>query len=309
MRSPSPALTVITCPHCGTRYQVPMETLGARGREVSCAHCGKSWQALPGGMAPAAAVPDDDDRMFDADAERDLDASFAAEEQRLAAADSAPPADLMPSIDEIKAAMAARPVQPEPSPQPEAPPLDPKLKKTRDKAFARRQDSIAAKLPLARIRRVARATTLGLLLVLIAGGFVFRTEIVRSAPDLAGAYAALGLPVNILGLEFRAANTLLSLHGEATMMQVDAEIHSIASRTVTVPPVVVTLLDAAGVALYEWSVTPETRDLEPGEAVAFTTRLGAPPAAATRVRLTFSGGRAQSETPIATAIQPQEPAR
>lgn len=306
MRSPSPALTVITCPHCGTRYQVPMETLGARGREVSCAHCGKSWQALPGGMAmPAAAPDDDDDRMFDADAERDLDASFAAEEQRIAAADSAPPAEPMRSIDEIKAATAARPEQPEP----EAPPPDPKLKKTRDKAFARRQDSIAAKLPLARIRRVARATTLGLLLALIAGGFVFRTEIVRSAPDLAGAYAALGLPVNILGLEFRAANTLLSLHGEATMMQVDAEIHSIASRPVTVPPVVVTLLDAEGAALYEWSVTPETRDLEPGEAVAFTTRLGAPPAAATRVRLTFSGGRAQSETPIATAIQPQEPAR
>ena len=40
-----PATVVIACPHCGTRYQVPPETLGSRGRQVSCAHCGKAWLA------------------------------------------------------------------------------------------------------------------------------------------------------------------------------------------------------------------------------------------------------------------------
>ncbi len=45
MNSPDPQTTVIACPHCGTRYQVPRATLGAGGRVVQCAHCQKSWQA------------------------------------------------------------------------------------------------------------------------------------------------------------------------------------------------------------------------------------------------------------------------
>lgn len=309
MRSPLSAMTVIVCPHCGTRYQVPMETLGPKGREVSCAHCSKSWQAVPGhAKAPAAPVKDPD-QLFDAVAERDLDAAFAAEEQAVAAeaapvpdVETAPPDEQMRSIEEIKAAIAPK-VRAS-----EQPGVDPKLKKKRDKAFAQRQNSLSARLPLARIRRAARLVTLGLLFALLGAGVIFRTEIVRSLPDLAGAYAALGMQVNIVGLEFRDVHTLLTLRSGANVIKVDARIYSVAPHTVVVPPVVVTLLDDHGAALYEWSVTPETRDLEPGEVVDFTTQLSSPPAGATHVRLTFSGGQAQSETPIATAIQPKEPA-
>jgi len=315
MRSPLPATTVIVCPHCGTRYQVPMETIGPKGREVSCAHCSKSWQATPSrSMAPAAPVKDPD-QLFDAVAERDLDAAFAAEEQAAAAeaapapdVQAAPPDEQMRSIEEIKAAIAPKVRAPEQAKSdPKQPKSDPKLKKTRDRAFALRQNSLSARLPLARIRRAVRVLTMGLLFAMIGAGVVFRTEVVRSLPDLAGAYAALGMQVNIVGLEFRDVHTLLTLRSGANVIKVDARIYSVAPRTVVVPPVVVTLLDDHGVALYEWSVTPQTRDLQPGEVVDFTTQLSSPPAGATRVRLTFSGGRAQSETPIATAIQPKEP--
>lgn len=306
MRSPAPAMTVIVCPHCGTRYQVPVETLGPRGREVSCAHCGKSWQAMPNHSeqpAPAA----DADQLFDEMAERDLDAAFAAEEQAAAdwggpepEVDTPPPDEQMRSIEEIKAAIAPKAAVERR--------VDPKVKRKRDKAFVQRQNSMAAKLPLARIRRFARLLTLGLLFVIIGAGITFRTEIVRSLPDLAGAYAALGMRVNVVGLEFRDLQTLVTLRGGANVMKVDARIYSVAPRAIVVPPVVVTLLDELGTALYEWSVTPGVRDLEPGEVVDFTTQLSSPPVGATRVRLTFSGGRAQLETPIATAVQPEEPA-
>lgn len=310
MRSPLPAMTVIVCPHCGTRYQVPAETLGPQGREVQCAHCAKSWLAIPdsaAALAPAAppAPVRDPDRLFDERTERDLDAAFVAEEQAVLAATApaaAPEPQAAPSIEEIKAAIA-----PKPRP-PEGPRVDARLKRMRDKAFARRQSSMTAKLPFARIRRVARLVTLGLLLALIGGGVAFRTEIVRHLPDLAGVYAAMGLEVNTVGLEFRDVHTLLTQRRGAGLIEVDARIYGVAPRTVVVPPVVVTLLDAQGASLYEWSVTPDVRDLEPGEVVDFTSQLGSPPAGATRVRLTFSGGRAQSETPIASAIQPQEPA-
>ena len=307
MRSPLSAMTVIVCPHCGTRYQVSMETLGPQGREVSCAHCSKTWQAAPGGAPGPTSPTTDPDQLFDEAAERDLDAAFAAVEKTVAAGTIArlPPGDDAPdeamrSIEEIKAAIAPK-VGP-----PAEPSLDPKVKKRRDKAFARRQHSFSARLPLARIRRAARLVALGLLVTVIGAGIAFRTEIVRSLPDLAGTYAVLGMPINIVGLEFRDVHTLMTRRDGADVIQVDARIYSVAARGVVVPPVVVSLLDDTGTLLYEWSVTPEARDLEPGEVVDFTTQLSSPPAGATRVRLTFSSGRAQSETPIATAIQPNE---
>jgi predicted Zn finger-like uncharacterized protein len=295
MRSPLPAMVVIVCPHCGTRYQVPAETLGPRGREVQCAHCSKSWPAAPG----AGEHVRDPDQIFDETAERDLDAAFAEEEKAAVAAAMPEPTaeEAVRPVEEIRAALA-----------PETKTEDPKAKTRRDKAFARRQISRTAKLPLARIRRAARLVALGLLLTLLVAGVAFRTEIVRSFPALAGVYAALGMNVNIVGLEFRDTHTLMTLRSDANVLKLDARIYSVASRPVIVPPVVVTLLDESGTALYEWSVTPETRDLEPGEVVDFTTQLTSPPPGATRVRLTFSGGRAQSETPIAATIQPQEPA-
>lgn len=311
MRSPISAMTVIVCPHCGTRYQVPTETLGSKGREVSCAHCSKSWRAVPGHVASPPAPVKDPDQLFDEVAERDLDAAFAAEERAAAAAQAAPapvveaapaPAEeQMRPIEEVEAAVA-------PKARASAPGIDPRLQKKRDKAFIRRQNSLRARLPLARVRRVVRLVTLGLLVALVGAGIAFRTEIVRGLPDLAGAYAALGMPVNIVGLEFRDVRTLLTLRSGANVIKVDARIYGVAPRAVVVPPVVVTLLDAKGAALYEWSVAPQMRDLEPGEVVDFSTQLGSPPAGATRVRLTFAGGRTQTETPIATAVQPQEPA-
>jgi len=277
---------------------VPVETLGPRGREVQCAHCSKSWPAVPG---MGGKTPPDPDQLFDETAERDLDAAFAQEEQAVAAAAmpeiEAAADEPVRSIEEIKAALA-------PKTKPDEPQVDPKAKTRRDKAFARRQISLTAKLPVARIRRGARLATLGLLMTLIVAGVAFRTEVVRNFPALAGTYAALGMEVNIVGLEFRDTRTLMALRSGANVLKIDARIYSVAARPVVVPPVVVTLLNDSGVALYEWSVAPETRDLEPGEVVDFTTQLGSPPAGATRVRLTFSGGRAQSETPIAHAIQP-----
>jgi hypothetical protein len=97
--------------------------------------------------------------------------------------------------------------------------------------------------------------------------------------------------------------TLVTLRGGQNIMQVDGRIYSVAPQRVVVPPVVVTLLDSAGAKLYEWSVLPEVRDLEPGEVVDFSAQLTAPPQDAARVRLTFTDGRPRPQAPLA----PQPP--
>lgn len=301
MAAPKSSTVVIMCPHCATRYQVPADTLGPKGRQVSCAHCSKTWQAEAIDLPPVPKlVPkpaEDEDTMFDAAAEAELDAAFAAEQKAAAEAAAAPPvSETMRSIEEIKAAIA-------PKPSANAPRTNTEQTQQQQKAFSRRQDSLIRQLPLAKVRRTARMVGLIALVLMIGCGVTFRTEIVKTFPDLAGTYHALGLGVNIVGLEFRDVKTLVSMRKGADVMQVDARIYSVAADKVTVPPVVVTLLNSEDLPLYEWSVTPDVRDLQPGEIIDFTTQVTAPPPGATRVRLTFTNGRAQTDAPVATAAE------
>jgi hypothetical protein len=235
--------------------------------------------------------------MFDPKEEAALDAAFAAEERQVASdvAEATKAVEDDP-IPDIRAAIAPRPQE---TPATPARP-DPGDKK-RQKDFNKRQAALSKKLPLARVRRAARAVAVVALLSLIIGGVTFRTEIVKRFPDLAGAYEAIGLGVNVIGLEFRDVLTVATLRNGTNVMQIDARIYSIAPRIVTVPPVVITLLDDGGASVYEWSVVPEARDLEPGEVVDFTAQLSSPPAAATRVRLTFTDGKARVESPVSSA--------
>lgn len=304
MASPVTSTLVIACPDCGTRYRLPPDAIGPKGRKVACAHCGGTWHAKAGDAGEA-----DADRLFDEEAEAALDAAFAAAERVLAAPQKpAPyPAAAEPdhpdpeagppdrSIAEIKAAIAPRS---RPNKRP-----DSADDKKRQKDFRKRQAATVSRLPLARVRRSLRIAGLSALALLLVGGTVFRTDIVRQFPDLAGVYEAVGLGVNLVGLEFRDVTTLVTLRNGAKVMQVDARIYNVAARSVVVPPVVVTLLDEAGTPLYEWSATPEAHDLEGGEVVDFKTQLNAPPEGAARVRLAFSDGKARPRGAVTAAFE------
>lgn len=320
MAAPQSKTVVIICPHCTTRYQVPADTVGSKGRQVQCAHCGKAWQAFAEKVievAPPKPAPrpqasktkpldDDDDRMFDAAAEAELDAAFEAEQKSTAEAAPEPrpeppkpdPAsDPIRSIEDIKAAIAPAKAA---EPQPVVKPVDAQAEKKRKKAFDDRQNSLTRQLPLARVRRTLRITGLVSLVMMIGCGFSFRTDIVRIFPDLAGTYQALGLGVNVVGLEFRDVKTLLALRRGADVVQVDARIYSVAAGKVEVPPVVVTLLNDENLPLYEWSVAPSVSSVESGQVIDFSTQVSAPPPGATKVRLTFASGSVQPQA-VATS--------
>ena len=305
MRLPQPATIVIACPHCGTRYQVPPETIGNTGRTVSCAHCGKSWLA----ESPAPEPEAENDRMFDPADEERLDRDFVSEERAAAAAippalravmpeGKVPPPEVMRSIAEIKAAIAPKPTLAPEAPHPAPAPPDKKLLKKADGRFNKRQREVAKTLPIARLRRLARLVAVSVLLLLVGAGYLFRTDIVRVVPAMAGIYSALGMGVNVVGLDFTNVTTLMSRQGKADLITVTATIFGVEARHMIVPPVVVTLSDDAGKPLYQWSVAPRVRDLEPGEVINFSAELAAPPAGATRVKLSFAGGTSRSETPI-----------
>jgi predicted Zn finger-like uncharacterized protein len=279
---------IITCPHCQTRYQVAFEAIGSAGRKVQCAHCNRAWQE----MRPEPQEADADDKLFDSMAEEGLDAAIAAEEQRIAAA----AAERAATLDQEGAGT-----------------LDPALIRRRQRAFTRRQNTMFAQLPLSRVRRMARVIGAVALVGIVAFGYFGRTQVVEQFPAMAGIYEAMGLGVNVVGLDFAAVNTLRTLRDGKEVLMVSAEIVGLNPDPVTVPPVIVTLLDDAGEGIYEWSVTPNVRDLAAGESAAIQTRLTLPPGDASRVRLSFTGGHggagalAGSDKPPVPADPPPPP--
>jgi predicted Zn finger-like uncharacterized protein len=352
MSQSAPVPVVIACPYCGTRYQIPYGAIGAKGRNVLCAQCGRSWEAHA--EAPAAVAPPppssrpaiEPEKDFDALAEEMLDEKFVIEEQRQKArreaalraqveekaarvkSRAAPEADANARAEAaVKAEMearaaaialateatkaagapadAARPVR---SPEHQrtlddiraavgsgtggtAEP-DPTTRLFQQHAFSRRQQVLRNKLPMARLRRLVRLSAAGLLVLLIGGGVLARGPLVLQFPQLAAPYAAIGLPVNVIGLEFRNVHTLQSLQQGSELLAVEGDITSVAGHEVPVPEVIITLLGAEGRALYEWSMTPKAQELEPGEHLSFSTQLTQPPAGAREVRLSFAAGSA-----------------
>jgi predicted Zn finger-like uncharacterized protein len=300
MSSPDLATAVIACPNCGTRYQVPRATLGATGREVQCAQCGKSWHA-EADAPPPLPVPaqNDDDLLFSASEEAALDAAFEAEAEAIAP----PPAAAIPpshdpehdrTLAEIRAAIAPKPKS--------VAAIDPALlTENRRAAFDRRQAHITRRLPMARFRRTARLGALVALLSVLLLGYSLRTDIVRLFPALAGLYAALGLPVNVIGLAFEDPKTLTSFRDGKNVMLITARIRSVAGQAVPVPPVLVSLLDASGTPLYEWTVTPRAIEMDPGEVFDFSTEVNTPPAGAVTVRLSFTTARGSAAASAETS--------
>ena len=133
---------------------------------------------------------------------------------------------------------------------------------------------------------------------------MLRTEIVRSFPSLAGLYAAIGMPVNIIGLEFQDAKTLTTFRDGKKVMTISARIRSVAGQIVHVPPVQVSLLGEDGATIYEWTTTPQAREMAPGDLFDFSTEVNSPPEGAAKVRLSFSnragGTPSACPAPVAT---------
>lgn len=291
MSSADLATVIITCPNCGTRYQVPYGTLGAAGRDVQCAQCGKSWRAKadPPPEPPAPAVSPDDEDALDVH----FEAVAAAAAPAAARAPDPLSAEHQRTLDEIRAAIA-------PKPKPAPAPIDPASLNKSQHAFRKRQQGLARRLPIARMRRTARLAAFVALLSILLLGYALRTDLVTWFPQLAGLYAAIGMPVNVVGLEFEDAKTLTLLRDGKTVMQISARIRSVAPRTVPLPPVLVSLLNAQGAPVYQWAVTPPAPSMDPGDVVPFATEMSAPPEAAVTVRLSFTNSTSSSAGNLAT---------
>ncbi len=115
-----------------------------------------------------------------------------------------------------------------------------------------------------------------------------REKIVRILPPAAIGYRALGLPVNLAGLELRGVRSRIETEGARKVLITEGEITNLRRDRNSVPPLTLAVQDANGLQRYAWTApSPKTR-LEAGETIAFRARLASPPEDGANVLVRFS---------------------
>lgn len=242
---------LIICPECETSYEVDPAELGEGGRKVRCAECGTLWRAS---AADSEIAPPEQEPEAAPDAE-DWPDTFKDEDF------AAPPVE-MPAAEE------AEDVAPPP----------PRRRRAQTKRRA---------IPKPRFVTILAAAGLAALAAL----GVWRQAVVGLVPDLAGLYAAAGLPVNLRGLEFRDVDTVETSDNGVPLLVVRGTIANVTEGAVEVPRLRLAVRGASGREIFVWTAMPSKHELEAGEALPFFAQLASPPAEGREVAVRFLGTR------------------
>jgi len=256
----------IVCPSCASQYELDAAKLGPDGRKVRCAACKTLWHV---------------------DATADLPEPPSAEEtQAMLNEELARASQEMPEpFDETPAVLAA-PADEAPAVQ--AAPANPAPRK-RSRKSARK---VAARPMGERLRGAAIPLAICGAGVLVLGLAAWQRDLaVRAAPQLAGIFETLGLPVNIRGLKLTAVESGVVDDGQGRFLVVEGDITNIRHGVTPVPAIEVMVKDAAGQTLYTWTTDPPRQSLEPAELMRFRARLAQPPENGQSVQVRFTSAR------------------
>jgi predicted Zn finger-like uncharacterized protein len=263
---------LIVCPSCASRYEIDAAKLGPEGRKVRCAGCKTSWHVDAASILPEPPSEDETRALIAEELERaaalDAEITALAAESGAAAAAEEPPAEVAP-VDPPPAASPRRRSRPSGGARPSA-------------AVLLRRGG--AGLP-------AAAALAGLALIgLLAWQ---RQAAVRAAPQLAGLFEAIGMPVNLRGLSLSAVESGLVEDGQNRFLVVEGDVTNITRSKAAVPPIEVAVEDAAGTTLYTWTTEPPRPSLGPAELLRFRARLASPPEQGQSVRVRFASAAAK----------------
>ena len=129
----------------------------------------------------------------------------------------------------------------------------------------------------ARLRRLAAPIACAAALVGAMAAVAARAEIVAIAPATGGLYAAIGLPVNPVGLAISNVSARLGAGGDKSLLAVEGALVNLRGKETAAPNLRIALRAADGRELYVWTTRPPKDRLAAGERVPFVARLAAPP--------------------------------
>lgn len=136
-----------------------------------------------------------------------------------------------------------------------------------------------------------------------------RATVVRAMPRSASLFAAIGLPVNLRGVDLRDVVAFRNPAEGAAPAQlvVEGDLVGVARERVAVSPIEVEVRDAHDQPLYRWTVAPPRAGLEPTETARFRASLSAPPPQGSRVQVRFADAAA-SQSGAPDAVSPAKAA-
>lgn len=162
--------------------------------------------------------------------------------------------------------------------------------KIRQRAQARRQSARMA------TEGAGWAGVTALFLVVLAGAWLFRVDVVQAFPRAANVYASAGIPVNPHGLEVHDLSVERIEESGTPALAIEGDVVNITRRGRDTLPLRAALLDSDGATLVEWTVLLESPALEPGALERFRTVLPDPPEGGTEVLVELAPG--VSDAPI-----------
>lgn len=152
----------------------------------------------------------------------------------------------------------------------------------------------------------------GAALAASASGMVaFRQDVAEIWPRSASAFAALGLDVNVYGLEFYDLNVERAFDGPTPILLVSGEVRNIGRDDKPVPPVRISLRDTRSQEIFELLSVVSDEPLPAGESAPFQIRVENPPVDAVDLEATFANFNelplADGAAHVSPAVPPVDP--
>jgi predicted Zn finger-like uncharacterized protein len=249
---------LLACPHCATIYDVSRSVIGASGRSLRCARCETVWFATQSQELLLGPQPAPDASAAEVPAPR-------AQENAGALPGAAEPAEA--ATEAVSAPASATSGSAVSS-----------AARVEDIESAARRRELKAVARARRLReQLGSPAIIAVFSLIVAFLFAWRTPIVRSAPQMASFYAAIGLPVNLRDLVFRDLKTFNETRDGVSTLVIEGVIASIGRTPVEVPRLRLALRDATRQEIVSWTAAPEQSTLAPGETLSFRSRLASPP--------------------------------
>ena len=251
-------MLVIQCPSCSASLRLPRAVLAKKARRICCAVCEHRWVEAP-----------------------ILEARIEPPPLQTVEAPAAPQISLLAESGRIEIAPSPAAEEELEAPKPRA--------RERMKRIPRQLLGLSRRvLPRLVPRKLSHKAAACAAVFLALAAVMKRDVIVRAAPPLAGAYAAIGLPVNLLGLQWRDVKTHVMVESAQRVLAVEGEIKNLREHSQNVPDIQISLRDDDGREVYRWTTPAPKANLGQNETIQFRARLASPPDSARALRVHFA---------------------
>lgn len=140
------------------------------------------------------------------------------------------------------------------------------------------------------------------------GMVAFRQDVAEIWPRSASAFAALGLEVNVYGLEFYDLAVERAFDGPTPILLVSGEVRNIGRDNKMVPPVRVSLRDSQSQEIFDLVNVITEEPLAAGASTPFQIRVENPPVDAVDLEATFASFAESSYAGGPPRVSPTAPA-